>query len=124
MEADKKDKENRKGTDIFKGVNRAKQVERLKRKAERIREFLKENGERIGRTGKEIKSNVTDNESANKMTSHGVVQGYNGQAMVDGKVQVIVHGEAFGEGQDHYHVSPMVGGRGRIWGRLGIRKTV
>jgi hypothetical protein len=37
----------------------------LRRKAERIREFLKGNGERIGRTGKEIKSNVTDNESAN-----------------------------------------------------------
>ena len=85
-------------------------MERLKRKAERIREFLKGNGEKIGRTGKEIKSNVTDNESANMMTSHGVVQGYNGQAMVDGKFQVIVHGEAFGEGQDHYHVGPMVEG--------------
>jgi hypothetical protein len=44
------------------------------------------------------------------MTSHGVVQGYNGQAVVDGKFQVIVHGEAFGEGQDHYHVGPMVEG--------------
>ena len=78
--------------------------------AERIREFLKGHGEKIGRTGKEIKSNVTDNESANMMTSHGVVQGYNGQAMVDGKFQVIVHGEAFGEGQDHYHVGPMAEG--------------
>ena len=67
-------------------------------------------GEKIGRTGREIKSNVTDNESANMMTSHGVVQGYNGQAVVDGKFQVIVHGEAFGEGQDHYHVGPMVAG--------------
>ena len=91
-------------------MNRTKQVERLRRKAERIRQFLKENGEKIGRTGKEIKSNVTDNESANMMTSHGVVQGYNGQAVVDGKFQVIVHGEAFGEGQDHYHVGPMVEG--------------
>ena len=39
-----------------------------------------------------------------------VVQGYNGQAVVDGKFQVIVHGEAFGEGQDHYHVGPRVEG--------------
>ena len=110
VEADKKDDKEEGDPDIFKGVNRAKQVERLKRKAERIREFLKGHGEKIGRTGKEIKSNVTDNESANMMTSHGVVQGYNGQAMVDGKFQVIVHGEAFGEGQDHYHVGPMAEG--------------
>jgi hypothetical protein len=110
VEADQKDNEEEKGQDIFRGVNRTKQVERLKRKAERIREFLERNGEKIGRTGKEIKSNVTDNESANMMTSHGVVQGYNGQAVVDEKFQVIVHGEAFGEGQDHYHVSPMVEG--------------
>jgi transposase len=108
VEVDQKDKEEEK--DIFTGVNRTKQIERLKRKAERIREFLKGHGEKIGRTGKEIKSNVTDNESANMMTSHGVVQGYNGQAVVDGKFQVIVHGEAFGEGQDHYHVGPMVAG--------------
>jgi transposase len=110
VEADKKDDKEEGDPDIFRGVNRAKQVERLRRKAERIREFLKGHGEKMGRTGKEIKSNVTDNESANMMTSHGVVQGYNGQAMVDGKFQVIVHGEAFGEGQDHYHVGPMVAG--------------
>ena len=110
VEADKKDEKEEKDQDIFKGANRTKQVERLRRKAERIREFLKENGAKIGRTGKEVKSNVTDNESANMMTSHGVVQGYNGQAVVDRKFQVIVHGEAFGEGQDHYHVGPMVEG--------------
>ena len=108
VEADQRDDKDEK--DIFSGLNRPKQVERLRRKAERIREFLKGNGEKMGRTGKEIKSNVTDNESANMMTSHGVVQGYNGQAVVDERFQVIVHGEAFGEGQDHYHVGPMVEG--------------
>jgi len=108
VDADQRDDKDEK--DIFSGLNRPRQVERLRRKAERIREFLKGSGEKIGRTGREIKSNVTDNESANRMTSHGVVQGYNGQAVVDGKFQVIVHGEAFGEGQDHYHVGPMVEG--------------
>jgi len=44
------------------------------------------------------------------MTSHGVVQGYNSQALIDGKYQVIVHGEAFGDGQDHGHVPPMLTG--------------
>jgi transposase len=119
VEVDKKDKEGKEGTGIFKGVNRTKQVGRLRRKAERIREFLKENGKKIGRTGKEVKSNVTDNESANMMTSHGVVQGYNGQAVVDRKFQVIVQGAAFGEGQDHYHVGPMVEGAKENLGAMG-----
>jgi len=117
VEVDKKDEEG--GKDIFSGLNRRKQMERLKRKAERIRQFLKENGAKIGRTGKEVKSNVTDNESANMMTSHGVVQGYNGQAVVDRKFQVIVNGEAFGEGQDHYHVAPMVEGAKENLGAIG-----
>jgi transposase/IS5 family transposase len=119
VEADKKEDEKEKGKDIFRGLNRTKQMERLRRKAEGIRQFLKENGAKIGRTGKEIKSNVTDNESANMMTSHGVVQGYNGQAVVDGKFQVIVHGEAFGEGQDHYHAAPMVEGTKGNLGAIG-----
>jgi hypothetical protein len=39
------------------------------------------------------------------MTSHGVVQGYNSQGLIDAKHQVIVHGEAFGNGQDHGQVN-------------------
>jgi len=33
-----------------------------------------------GKTGKPIKSNITDNESAKMKTSHGVIQGYDGVA--------------------------------------------
>jgi hypothetical protein len=44
------------------------------------------------------------------MTSHGAVQGYNSQALIDGKHQVIVHGEAFGDGQGHGHIPPMLTG--------------
>jgi transposase len=93
--------------------NREGQIERLKRKAERIEKFLKENDPKIGRRGKEVKSNITDNESANMMTSHGAIQGYNGQALVDRDHQIIVHAEAFGEGQDHHHIPPMLDGAGR-----------
>jgi len=35
-------------------------------------------------------------------TSHGTVQGYNVQAIVDSKQQVIVHGEAIGKGLDKF----------------------
>jgi len=68
-----------------------------------------ENEPRIGNTG-EVKSNVTDNESAKMVTSHGTIQGYNGQALVDSKHQIILHGEAFGSGQDHEHLPPIVDG--------------
>ena len=90
--------------------DRKGQIDKLKRKADRIERFLKENEPKIGRTGKEIKSNITYNESAIMMTSHGAIQGYNGQALVDRAHQVIVHAEASGEGQDHYHIPPMLDG--------------
>jgi hypothetical protein len=44
------------------------------------------------------------------MTSHGTIQGYNSQTLVDRKHQVIMHAEAFGNGQDNQHLAPMVEG--------------
>jgi hypothetical protein len=44
------------------------------------------------------------------VTSHGVIQGYNGQALVDRKRQVIVHAEAFGDRQDHHAIPPVLDG--------------
>ncbi len=92
------------------GPNRQQQVEKLQKKAELIDKWLAEHQPKQGAAGRENQSNITDNESANMMTSHGAVQGYNSQALIDGKYQVIVHGEAFGDGQDHGHVPPMLTG--------------
>src|SRR5512139_2418181 len=110
VEADQRGEEEGKAEEGESLLDRAKQMERLKKKAKRVGKFLKEHGVRLGRNGKEVKSNVTDNESATMMTSHGTNQGYNGQALVDSKHQIIVHAEAFGEGQDHYHIGPMIEG--------------
>ena len=44
------------------------------------------------------------------VTSHGVIQGYNAQALVDDKHQIILHSEAFGNTQDHDNLSPMLEG--------------
>jgi len=60
--------------------------------------------------GKEVQSNVTDNESAKMKSSHGMIQGYNANAMVDAKHQVIVHAQAFGEGDDGAVAAPMLQG--------------
>ena len=43
-------------------------------------------------------------------TSHGVIQGYDGVAMVDDRYQVIVHAEAFGEAQEQELLEPMMEG--------------
>lgn len=92
------------------GTSRQQQVEKLQKRAELMEKWLAENQPKIGAAGREKQSNITDNDSATMMTSHGVVQGYNSQALIDNKHQVIVHGEAFGNGQDHGHIPPMLTG--------------
>lgn len=90
--------------------NRKKQIERLQKQADRIESFLRENGPKIGKQGKEIQSNITDNESCKMVSSHSTIQGYNAQALADNKHQVILHAEAFGNAQDHYLIPPMLDG--------------
>ena len=61
-----------------------------------------------GQRPKEVKSNVTDNESAKMTTSKGTIQGYNGVAAVDRKHQIIVDAQAFGHGQEHHTLKPVL----------------
>lgn len=96
-----------------------KQLKRLKDRSNRIKKFLQEEAPRMGRMDKEIKSNVTDPESALMSTEHGVLQGYNAQAMVDNKHQVIVHAEAYGNSQDHGNLGPMVDGTNENLKKIG-----
>ena len=103
------DKKESKKSDLDK-VKREKRIKRLKQKADRIDKFLSENEPKIGSQGKEIQSNVTDNESAKMATSHGVVQGYNANAVVDEKYQVVLHGEVIGKGEDASSMGSMLGG--------------
>jgi transposase len=92
------------------GQRREQRIKRLKQKADRIEKFLSENEPKQGKRGKEIQGNVTDNESAKMVTSHGIVQGYNANAVVDEKTQVVVHPQVFGDGEDGDHVAPMLEG--------------
>jgi transposase len=86
------------------------QIQRLEPQAARLEKCLTENEPKRGKRGKALQSNVTDNDSANMQTAHGVMQGYNGQARVEAKHQVILHAEAFGNGQDYGPVAPMLEG--------------
>ncbi len=85
-----------------------KQIETLLKASAKIERFLATNDKRVGHSGKEVQSNITDNESAKMKTSRGVIQGYTGVAAVDSKHQVVVSAEAFGQGQEHGLLEPMV----------------
>lgn len=99
-------------------------LQRLRQKAERIEVFLKEEQEKEGARGNEVQSNVTDNDSAKMQTSHGVVQGYNAQALVDEKHQVIMHGLPSGSGQDHRQASPMLEGAREMLELAGLTQEL
>ena len=79
---------------------RERHVERLEKKLKKLDEFLQIAEHRIGLSGKEIKSNITDNESAFIKSPHGYIQGYNGIAIADSGNQVIVCAEAIGSGPE------------------------
>jgi transposase len=100
--------EDRKGDPVI--DNLEKQIDKLNRQAERIGRWLKDNEPRKGSKGQELQGNVTDSDSVLMNTSHGTIQGYNSQALVDSKHQVIIHGEVFGDGQDAKLASPMIEG--------------
>jgi len=105
--------------DLPDASKREKQIEKLQKQAERIDKWLEENDAKIGAKRRELQSNVTDNESAKMMTSHGTIQGYNAQALVDKEHQVIMHAEAFGRGQDNENLAPMVDGVKENMKRIG-----
>jgi transposase len=85
-----------------------KKLATYKKKIHKIKEFLRSNTKNIGPSGSERKSNITDPQSAKMSTSHGVIQGYNGLAVVDEKHQIIVSAEAHGEGQEAHLLQPML----------------
>jgi transposase len=78
------------------------------RKMERIKTFLKTAKPNLGPSGKERKSNITDPDSAKMSTNHGVIQGYNGIAVVDAKHQIVVTAQAHGEGQEAHLLAPLI----------------
>lgn len=85
-----------------------KKLKTYKGKILKIKEFLKSNTKNIGPSGNERKSNITDPHSAKMSTNHGVIQGYNGVAVVDEKHQIVVKAEAHGEGQEAHLLKPML----------------
>ena len=97
---------------------------KLRRQIQKLNAWLATNEDKIGKTGKPIKSNLTDNDSAKMKTSHGVIQGYNGVAAVDKQHQIIVHAEAYGKAQAHDLLIPMVDGLEANFKALGDKSLL
>ena len=99
-----------------------KRERRFQLQIERLNQFLQEQEPKYGSEGKEIQSNVSDNESVKMPSSHGVVQGYNAQALVDSKHQVILAAEVFAS-QDHENLTPMLEGAKKNLCDIGKEET-
>jgi transposase len=88
--------------------NDKRYIATLHSRIRKIKRWLDANDDKPGKSGRPIKSNITDNDSAKMKTSQGVIQGYDGVATADSKHQVVVHAEAFGVAQEHDLLEPMV----------------
>jgi uncharacterized protein YukE len=84
------------------------QQKRLNNKIEKISNFLETMEKKEGKRGREIKSNVTDNQSALIHTSKGYIQGYIGLAVSDKKEQIIVSAQAVGSANESEHFPHML----------------
>ena len=89
-------------------TQRQRRVDELRREAQATRDFLARSSPRRNRKGQELKTNVTDPDSAKMATSKGVIQGYAAQAAVDSAHQVIVAAEVTGSGSEQAMLLPMV----------------
>lgn len=87
-----------------------RRLERARKKIEKLDNWLENNEDKVSSRRRTKQSNITDNESAKMKTSHGVIQGYNGIAVVDSKHQIIVNAEAFGQGHDTTLLKPSIEG--------------
>jgi hypothetical protein len=90
-------------------AQRQQRIEALQKEAQATRDFLAREHQRRNRKGQELKSNVTDNDSAKMATSKGVIQGYAAQAAVDASHQVIVAADVIGSGSEQSMLLPMIG---------------
>lgn len=89
-------------------VKDAKKAEFYRRKVAQLKAFLQSAEKKQGPSGNEQKSNLTDPQSAKMSSSRGVLQGYNGLAVVDDRAQIVVHAEAHGSGYEGHLLAPLI----------------
>jgi len=101
-------------------------IDTLNKAHDKIDQFLKTESPRMGQSKRpaEVKSNITDNQSAKMTTSKGTIQGFNGVAAVDKKHQIIIDAQAFGAGQEHHTLQPVLESIQTRYAKLHIEKNI
>ena len=89
-------------------AQRRHRIDELRREAQATRDFIATAPKRLNRKGVELKTNVTDPDSAKMATSKGVIQGYAAQAAVDSEHQIIVAADVIGSGSEQAMLLPMI----------------
>ena len=89
-------------------IRRQARIDELRREAQVTRDFIARSPRRRNKKGQELKTNITDPDSAKMATSKGVIQGYAAQAAVDSEQQIIVAAEVGGSGSEQAMLLPMV----------------
>ncbi|MEO5606747.1 MAG: IS1182 family transposase [Polaromonas sp.] len=89
-------------------AQRQRRIHELQREAQATRDFIARAPKRLNAKGHELKTNVTDPDSAKMATSKGVIQGYAAQAAVDSAHQIIVAAEVIGSGSEQAMLLPMI----------------
>lgn len=112
--------------DLDRDIQRATMILSLDAAMNKVDRFLKAHSPRMGQGKriKEVKSNLTDNESAKMTTIKGTIQGYNGVATVDKTHQIIIDAQAFGEGQEHHTLQPALENVEARFKKLGIAENI
>lgn len=101
-----------------------KKIKELEKELQKMKEFLANNEPKGGTKNKEIKSNITDNDSAMFFSNnHGTQQGYNAQILVDEKHQIIVYGEAIGNANDSGNFEPVMEGAKKNMKAIGYEES-
>ena len=100
--------QDKRGADDALEPKRQARIEALRKEAARTREFLASTPQRLNRKGQELKTNVTDPDSAKMATNKGVIQGYAAQAAVDSSHQVIIAADVIGSGSEQAMLVPMI----------------
>ena len=116
--------EKHKKSDLNKKEDFDKRIHKYNKRIERIKFFIENNEEKKGARYRIKKSNITDNESAKMISSHGFIQGYNGISLVDSKYQIVVYPEAYGTGQENQLLKETLDSAKNLFKKIGVSENI
>jgi transposase len=85
-----------------------KAIEDISKQKKRIQQFIETHAPRTNHPDREVKSNITDNDSAKLKTSGGYIQGYNALALTDSKHQIVLNAYPIGRQFEGDELKPFI----------------